>query len=220
MSRAFMDRIIPFIDKTISELAKVKFFVDPIAGPKYSRSTSIISSAYKRHGKILELSLIESLKDSNRHHVWQEDVFRISRAAGSLVDSQDELASLGSVLPYGECYRKLQIDMLVFDDANNIIRSYEIKRGNGQFDAGKIRSIKRDLLCTQVLLQSYGEAASYAPKAAQTHIIFYYGVCSIRQPWSLTRDELDGHFGCAVIGKIEQANDYFRSKLYQILDAA
>jgi hypothetical protein len=35
--------------------------------------------------------------------------------------------------------------MVAFDSADQTIRSYEVKRGNGQFDAGKIRSIKRDL---------------------------------------------------------------------------
>ena len=47
--------------------------------------------------------------------------------------------------------------MVAFDEADQTIRAYEMKRGNGQFDAGKIRSIRRDLLCVQVLLKSYGE---------------------------------------------------------------
>ena len=42
--------------------------------------------------------------------------------------------------------------MMAFDEADRTIRGYEVKRGNGQFDAGKIRSIKRDLMCVQVLL--------------------------------------------------------------------
>ena len=45
--------------------------------------------------------------------------------------------------------------MMAYDDADQTIRAYEVKRGNGQFDAGKIRSIKRDLMCVQVLLKSY-----------------------------------------------------------------
>ena len=40
--------------------------------------------------------------------------------------------------------------------AARAVRAYEIKRGNGQFDAGKIRSIRRDLKCIQVLLKGYG----------------------------------------------------------------
>ena len=86
----FMQRVTPVVDETIRALAKKKFMQDPVAGLKYSRSTSIISSAYKRHGRILETALRESLRESNRHRVWQEDAFKVSRAADTLVGSQSE----------------------------------------------------------------------------------------------------------------------------------
>jgi hypothetical protein len=107
-----------------------------------------------------------------------------------------------------------------FDNADQTIRAYEIKRGNGQFDAGKIRSIKRDLLCIQVLLKSYGQVARGNPVSAHARIIFYYGVRSIPRPWSLVREELDEHFGFPVVAMVEQANDYFRAKLHALLEAA
>src|SRR5262245_18856874 len=109
--------------------------------------------------------------------------------------------------------------MMAFDEADRTIRAYEVKRGNGQFDAGKIRSIKRDLMCIQVLLKSYAETANVAPIAAEAKIIFYYGVRSIPRPWSLVREDLDGHFGFPIVAKIEQANGYFRERLHQLLDA-
>jgi hypothetical protein len=206
----FMDRVTPIVDETIRILAKTKFVEDPIAGVKYSRATSIVSSAYKRHGRILETALRESLRESNRHHVWQDDAFKVSRAADALVGSQSEDACRQSALPYGDKVRAVQVDMISFDDADQTIRAYEVKRGNGQFDAGKIRSIKRDIMCIQVLLKSYGETANY--------IIFYYGVRSIPRPWSLVRNELDNHFGFPVVAKIEEANEYFRAKLYALLE--
>ena len=109
--------------------------------------------------------------------------------------------------------------MVAFDSADQTIRAYEVKRGNGQFDAGKIRSIKRDLLCVQVLLKSYGvELAKLKPVAAESRIIFYFGVRSIPRPWSLVREELDDHFGFPVVARIEEANEYFRTKLHQLLE--
>ncbi len=220
MLGTFMDRVTPVVDETIGALASTKFVIDPIAGVKYSRMTSIISSAYKRHGRILETALRESLKDSNRHRVWQENLFRVSRAADSLVGSQSEDACRQSALPYGEGLRTLQVDMIAFDQADQTIRAYEVKRGNGQFDAGKIRSIRRDLACVQVLLKSYGDVANLTPSAAEARIIFYYGMRSIPKPWSLIRDELDEHFGYPIMEKVEQANEYFRTKLYELLDEA
>ncbi len=214
-----MERVVPIVDETIHALALKKFIQDPVSGDRYSRSTSIVSSAYKRHGKILETALRESLKESNRHRVWQEDAFRVSRAADALVNSQDEDACRRSALPYGDAVRSIQVDMVAFDEADQTIRAYEMKRGNGQFDAGKIRSIRRDLLCVQVLLKSYGEVASYKPVAAESRIIFYYGIRSIPRPWSLVREDLDEHFGFPVVAMIEDVNEYFRGRLHELLEA-
>lgn len=221
MELDFMARLGPVIDETIRSLASQKFTEDPIAGPRYSRSTSIVSSAFKRHGRILEMALRESLRDSNRHRVWKEDVFKVSRAADQLVNSQSDDECRRTTLPYGDStVRAIQIDMIAFDEADQTIRAYEVKRGNGQFDAGKIRSIKRDILCAQVLLKSYGEIFKFAPVAAEAKIIFYYGKRSIQKPWSLVREELDEHFGFPVTCKVEQANDYFSAKLHELLESA
>ena len=112
----FMGRVTPVVDETIRALANSKFIEDPVEGTRYSRATSIVSSAYKRHGRILETALRESLRESNRHQVWQEDVFRVSRAADALVSSQTADACRDSVLLYGESVRTLQVDMIAFDE--------------------------------------------------------------------------------------------------------
>jgi hypothetical protein len=217
---AFMERVAPVVDDTIRMLAKVKFVEDPIAGVRYSRATSIISSAYKRHGRILEFALRESLRESNRHKVWHDDVFKVSHEADVLAQTQDWTACRRTTLPYGNTFRTLQVDMVAYDMADASIRAYEMKRSNGQFDAGKIRSITRDLKCVQVLLKSYGELGGLSPTAAESKIIFYYGVRSLPRPWSLVKRELDEHFGFPVVDKIEQANDYFRTRLHALLEAS
>ena len=40
-----MERVVPIVDQTIA-LAQTKFIGDPVAGTKYSRATSIISSGF------------------------------------------------------------------------------------------------------------------------------------------------------------------------------
>jgi hypothetical protein len=215
-----MERVVPVVDETIRALSKVKFVEDPIAGIRYSRATSIISSAYKRHGRILEFALRESLRESNRHKVWNDAAFKVSREADALANTQDLAACRQSTLPYGNSVRTLQVDMVTFDSADESIGAYEIKRGSGQFDAGKIRSITRDLKCIQVLLKSYAEFWKCKVVSAESKIVFYYGVRSIPRPWSLVKSELDEHFGFPVVERIEQANDYFRTQLHALLDAA
>jgi hypothetical protein len=214
----YLDRVKPIVDQTISTLASARFVVDPIAGDKYSRQTSIISSAYKRHGTILEFAMRESLRESNRHRVWREEAFKVSRAADQLIGQQEAAAYDATLLPYGEAARTLQIDMMVFDSADQTLRAYEVKRGNGQFDAGKIRSIKRDLIVTQMLLKSYGETFNIFAQKAEARIIFYYGVRSIPRPYSLVGTELNDHFGFPVYDLVEQANVYFKQQLYALLD--
>jgi len=186
----FMERVTPVVDDTIRALAKVKFVEDPIAGARYSRATSIISSAYKRHGRILEYALREGLRESNRHKVWHDKAFRVSHEADVIAQTQDLAACQLTTLPYGNSARTLEVDMVAYDSADESIRAYEIKRGHGQFDAGKIRSITRDLKCIQVLLQSYAELSSLKPASAESKIIFYYGMRSIPRPWSLVKSEL------------------------------
>jgi hypothetical protein len=115
----FMERITPVVDETIRTLGAVRFVEDPIAGVRYSRATSIISSAYKRHGRILEFALRESLRD-NRHTVWHDDVFKVSREADALANTQDLLACLQTTLPYGNSLRTLQVDMIAFDGARPV----------------------------------------------------------------------------------------------------
>jgi hypothetical protein len=111
----FMERVAPIVDATITALSQTRFIEDPVAGVKYSRATSIISSACKRHGKILETAIREGLRDSNRHRVLSEDSFRVSTAANALVTSliglEGEEACRKSALPYGERARTLQVDI-------------------------------------------------------------------------------------------------------------
>lgn len=214
---SYMETVKPVVDKTIYDLSRTKFRPDPIGGPRYSRMTSIISSAYKRHGQILERALIERLKESNRLEVWSEKTFAISAAAHNLA-ANNPSACLKAILPYGESYRTTQVDIMVYDLSDGVLRSYEVKRGNGDFDAGKQRSILNDLLAQQVLLKSYGEQRGLTVSNAEAKIIFYYGRRSIKPPFSLIGAELDAHFKFDVYGPVELVNNYFRERLYGLLE--
>lgn len=215
-----LEAVRPFVDNTITALSKVDFRDDPIAGRKYARATSIVSSAYKRHGKIIEQALIERLKQNNRLSVWTDEVFAVSPAAENTFSTSSPADCCLSELPYGASKRALQIDLLVFDEVSGDLRAYEVKRGNGAFDSGKIRSVMRDLLCTHMLLKSYGIARGHGVRCAEAKIIFYYGVRSIPKPYSLIREELDEHFQFPIVDAVEEVNSYFRDRLHELLEAA
>jgi hypothetical protein len=68
----YVEAVKQIVEKTILDLSRRKLRPDPLGGPRYSRMTSIINSAYKRHGQIGECALIERLKESNPLQVWNE----------------------------------------------------------------------------------------------------------------------------------------------------
>ena len=71
----------PQIDLTIEGLKRKRFTADPISGKYYSKITSLISSACKRHGYILERAILEQLK------VWEDKVFHVTDTAEHIVDT-------------------------------------------------------------------------------------------------------------------------------------
>ena len=74
----------------------------------------------------------------------------------------------------------------------------------------------RDVLCVQVLLKSYGQERQ-SVQSTSSQVIFYYGKCSLPAPYSLTKNELDAHFGWNTAGPVEEVNAYLREQLFAIL---
>ena len=89
-------------------------------------------------------------------------------------------------LPYvgdGQGDSSIQLDSVVFDRESNVVSSYEIKRGNGHFDAGKQRSIKRDALLAKILLRSHCQARGFDAIDFRTHVIFTMEFDLFRRRW-------------------------------------
>jgi hypothetical protein len=210
------------IDRTINGLFEREFDADPLVGEHLSRITSVVSSSYKRHGNIIELAMLESLKRRRGLEAWTDADFKISASADALANNlvADPEASLTTRINYepkGD--RTLQIDLIVFDNKRKHLGLYEIKRGYGLNDAGKKRQMLRDLVCMQVLGASYGEHRGYDVKTVHAHVIFYYGKQSLKEPFALSGDRLNEHFGFNVRRDVEDANSMFKRRLLSGLEA-
>lgn len=207
------------IDKTIRSLDIKEFEADPIAGKHFSRITSVMSSAYKRHGTIIERSLLEAVKLYDRYEAWREEQFFVPESVDHIIDGNlGETGRLAGIEhPYGTGPRTLQVDLIVVDKTNNSVAAYEVKRGFGWFDAGKRRSMLRDTLAVQLLVKGYAQGRGFTPSSASSYVVFYYGKASLPKPFSLIGAELDGHFGCEVRSHIEEVNAYFQQRLFAIL---
>jgi hypothetical protein len=219
MASEIVSRLKPVIDKTIAGLGREKFRIDPIAGLQFSRATSIVSAAYKRHGRILELAIRERLAECSYFTVWTEPVFHVSETADRAIRGRnsDIDESLPIELPYGTPGRSLQIDTFVYDRRVRTLRAYEIKRGNGAYDAGKKRSILRDILCLQALLKSYGSTRGLDVSVAEARLISYYGMRALPASLNLVGEELDDHFVFPVRRYVDEINVYFQEQLLALL---
>jgi hypothetical protein len=217
-----LDLIKPEIEKTIKLLDTKRFDPDPIAGPHFSKITSVMSSAYKRHGYILERAILESLRLCPHFEVWHDPIFQVPSAVGHIVEGSiaDPIKLIGTDYPYSAGQRTLQVDAIVFNKNTEILGAYEVKRGSGLHDSGKRRQMLTNALCVQVLLKSYGKQRGHDPNSAFSHVIFYYGKCSIPKPFSVTGAELDQHFGWPIHDSVEEVNKYFQSRLFTILAGA
>jgi hypothetical protein len=215
-----IDKIKPLVDETTRKLNIKKFDTDPIAGKHLSKVVSVMSSAYKRHANIIVRSIFEQLKYYDRFEVWEEPKFAINEAAQKFVERIIDYPErvFDHEYKYEISTNFIKIDFIVHDKSNGNISAYNIKRGNGIYDAGKKRLLFRDTLLIQTMLKSYGKTKNLSINKAKTFIIFYYGKVSLPKKFSLTRDDLDAHFDCSIINEVEEVNEYFKKSLIKIIN--
>lgn len=216
----FLNRMEPLLLEMLTRLGETEFRPDPIGGVKYSRATSIMSSAYKRHGQLLGRAILERLKDCHRFQVWAEDSLKLSHeSARELARGLPLNAYRRIQLAYGDRETSIPVDIIVYEAGRRRITAYNVKRGNGAYDAGKRRLIIGELMRTQMVLASYAGSLGLEVDEAQAHIVFYYGLRSVPAPYSLVAAELDDHFDFPVVAATEAVNDLFRDRLYAMIDA-
>ncbi len=205
------------VDLQLHQLARVRFRPDPLLG-SYSSLASILASAPKRHGPLIEAAINETLRNDSDYVVWTERKFLVPHAADHAVQAQqpDEIAM--TRLPYGSPHRTLQIDLMAYSRSRRRLGAYEIKRANGAHDAGKLRSLRRDVFAVQTTLASYGAARRLIVDEAISRVICYYGQRSLPPPWSIINTELDRHFGCDIRPAVEAMTDYFRARIADFIE--
>lgn len=212
--------VVEAIEKTITALNKRKFEPDPIAGPHFSKITSVMSSAYKRHGLVIEQAILQSMMANSAFDVWVDRAFPVSTAADDVASNfmVNPEQAIESGLAHDENGpRTLQVDLVAYHKATHHLSIYEIKRGSGFHDAGKKRQILRDVIFMELLAKSYGEARGYKVMTSRAHAVFYYGKCSIKPPYALTGGDLNDHFGFDLKSDVEAANALFKKRLFEIL---
>ncbi|MGM0584955.1 MAG: hypothetical protein ACQEUZ_09930 [Pseudomonadota bacterium] len=220
-----LESVRPTVDRTIRSLAAAKFAADPIAGPHLSRVTSIVSSAYKRHGAILEVALFKAIESSNVIEAYSRVPFFITRNASGYVENHDIKtpeglrACLATSIPYKEdAAARYELDILYFDHSTESVVALEVKRGNGDFDRGKRDSMIKAALTVRTLLASYAETRGWSPRHVESRILAYYGVPKFPRPIYLRGQDLDAFIAPGIIESVEEVNGYFRARLMELVE--
>lgn len=214
------------MDDTINRLSATSFVVDPIAGFELSRVTSIVSSAYKRHGAIIEIALYHAISAQNAVEARYRVPFYINRHASSYVETHNVKtkegfrACLDTTLPYQENGGRYELDILYFDHRSSAAVALEVKRGNGQFDRGKRDSMIKAALAVRTLLASYAQTIGWEAKAVESRILAYYGVPRFPPKIYLRGSDLNTFIGPGIYESVEEVNEYFRAQLLRLVDGS
>lgn len=218
-----LEAVKPTVDRTISKLASTRFVIDPIAGEELSKITSIVSSAYKRHGAIIEVALFEAISQRNNIEAENRVKFFVNRNASSYIESHDikgpdglSACMLSSIF-YREEGAEYELDIVYFDHQTETIVALEVKRGNGQFDRGKRDSMIKPALTVRSLLASYAEHRGWPARSVDSRILAYYGVPKFPPAIYLRGQELNEFVGPGVFESVEEVNEYFRSSLLKVI---
>jgi len=192
------------------------FPADPIIGTELSRAMSCIGSVVKRHGKLIEMAIAGALVASDRFIVVPNAELPLTKGAAQLLDAKNSDLNLSKIKLSvdSEADGIVNVDLVVVDPEASWAGVYEIKRGNGVTEHGKRRPILRKLKAGRLVLASYVRQLGYGHVETVTSaVIDYCGASGFDPNFTLTRDQLDEHFGVPVVATVDAVTAAAREAL-------
>lgn len=200
------------VDQQLDRLSRVRFRPDPVLGTN-AFLASMLQSAVKRHGPLIEAAITEALVASREYQLWTDIAYIVPTSADQFVRISGPEDCRAAALPYGPSGKTLRLDLIAYHCSTRRLGAYEIKRANGNHDAGKLRSLRPEVYGVQTTLASYGRTRGLVVDDAISRVICFYGRRSLPPPWSLINSELDEHFGCPVRGTVDQMTLYLSARV-------
>jgi len=179
---------------------------DPVIGPDLSRAISTLGSVVKRHGGLIELGIAGALITSDRFVVLTNVALPVTKGAAQLLDAKNSDQALAKIRLSADSEAEgiVNVDLVVVDPEAKWAGAYEIKRGNGATEHGKRRQSIHKLRAARLVLASYVHQAGYGMMETVTSgVIDYYGASGFTPEFTLSRDQLDDHFGVPVVATVE-----------------
>ncbi|WP_158670233.1 hypothetical protein, partial [Bradyrhizobium guangdongense] len=207
--------------QVVATALEANFSIDPIIGDELSQSFAVISSCVRRHGLLIQTTLADTLATSGRFEVLSEIHVPITVAANDLLTSQNSNAALAKIQLKSDSpvIRMAKLDLIVIDSERGWAGAYDVKRGNGETAWNKRKPIERDLRATRLVLASHLKKLGHDVDRVTTAVIDYYGGSGFSRDIKLVRDELNAHFGVAVVERIETMTAALRQEMHTRLGA-
>jgi hypothetical protein len=189
----------------VAAALSAEFPHDALLGKDLSRAVSVINSCVKRSGHVIERVLADTLQ-SQGLIVYRSVAMPVTQAAESVIASNgSEVLKTVRIKADSEARRTVFIDLLVIDPRRSSAMIYELKRGGGVTEQRKRLPIEHNLRCCSLQLHSFVRQLGHDVETVGCHIVDYYGASGFDPAMTVTREQLDEHFGLPVADMIESA---------------
>jgi hypothetical protein len=192
------------VDEAVEGAFSRPFPLDPLLGASISRLVSASSSLVKRHGSLLETSIVSALAADGRFAVGRNVAFPVTRAAdreARAVMAEGGIA--GEFLLDGDVVRSADIDIIAVDRVSETAYALAVRRGGGATEAPKRQLMERNTHAVGSLMRHYCALHGYAVRGVRVAVLDYYGRGGFPAHVRITGAELDGFFGVPVVATVE-----------------
>lgn len=203
--------------QAVEAALSAEFPADDLLGAGVSRTVSVLTSTVKRSGHIIEKAIAEALEHAGLI-VYRNVAMPVTVAAQSLVASNSvEILDRIRVAADAQASRTVFIDLLVVDPERGHAAIYELKRGGGATETRKRLPIEASLRACRLQLRSFVRGLGHHVEETDARIIDYYGASGFSPDLTITRRELDAHFGVPVRATVDTSIAVMRRTLEQAL---
>ena len=202
-------------EKTITAALSGRHPVDPLLGADVSVAVSILNSAVKRSGAIIEKALAASLERAG-YVVLPQVSMQLSAAAVDLVANNSPSTLRGVAITTDATAGRPTVvfDLIVWCPRTRRAWLLEVKRGNGPTEIRKIKPITATLQAGALHVKAYLARMGLKVRTVEPRVVDYYGNSGFPDEVRITGDQLDRVFGASIRPLIEMVLAGIKERLF------
>jgi hypothetical protein len=196
-----------------------KFPPEPLFDPALSRVLSTCASVVKRHGRLLETAIIESLAETGAE-VWQGVKIPYTRAAFAFVVSPDYALNRNRLLSHDAEDISGWFDADILTVYEGWAAALQVRRGGGATEPTKRKRSEREIRALNLTLASWLRQQGYARiETATVAAVDWLGQAGFSEDVVLHGEDIDRFLGAPATAKIAALSDVLRHELDHQMNA-